>query len=806
MRLTLRTLLAWIDGTLAAEDAAALGDKVAASPVAPQLIERMRRVVEHDGVSAPSPTGKGLADDPNTAAAFLDNALDPEILGAFERVCIESDSHLADVASAHRLLAEVVRDPTVAARPDRRLREALVARVVERISGDGQGIGTAAAAGQKPTARRRAGRASRGGDHDAGGSQRNARRAPVWAWVSVAAAAALLLTAAGVLAWSAFRRPGDRTGGTHQVAAARVPQDAPLPAPSAPDRAEPRGHAPTATEPVEPSPEPVNPNAPDTASEQASGPSTAPLVPQASLSPGSQGAAAGSAAPSPSPSPAGAEATVDEPPVPGWQPPVPALTSEARVQGGDALALVPAAPGIPVPATARGNAAPGGAPSGAGGPGAPAGAHAGEAAPAARPQGAETLPGVQRVGGPLLRRIEVDGRPAWGVMPGDAECADHEDLVAPAWCHPEFTVEGIVVRLEPGSRVVVTRDAENIPWLELLFGRCVIAAAAADARIGVVAGGLRGMLSGVLRQPAGVEVRLRHGPDGVPHAQAAIHAGGAEKVWSEQAADPPAAAGQSPERMPPERTSPDRGFPDRGFPDRMLPAGSRLLWDSLDPAPRLMPGSEADWLGPVPQEDRTMRAAAVELAARLGQDPQAAVGPVLQRMAADPRNERRMVATATRAVLGEYDDLVSLLCREDREDGVPLGERQWTDLEAATVPLAFARGEKSAAALAAAFQAAAPAGKGDLLASLARGFTDADLQGGGDRLLVEALDDTSLAVRRYAIRRLVEILPPDPKHASLYRADRPPLLRQDGTAWWREQLAQGRIRQGGSGGQPAAPR
>ena len=75
MRLTVRTLLAWIDGVLAPEDQQALGEKVAASGVAPALVERTRAVVGHQGLSAPSPVGRGLADDPNTAAEFLDNVL-----------------------------------------------------------------------------------------------------------------------------------------------------------------------------------------------------------------------------------------------------------------------------------------------------------------------------------------------------------------------------------------------------------------------------------------------------------------------------------------------------------------------------------------------------------------------------------------------------------------------------------------------------------------------------------------------------------------------------------------------------------
>ena len=43
MRLTLRTLLAWLDGVLPAEEQRELGEKVAAHQVATHLADRIRR-------------------------------------------------------------------------------------------------------------------------------------------------------------------------------------------------------------------------------------------------------------------------------------------------------------------------------------------------------------------------------------------------------------------------------------------------------------------------------------------------------------------------------------------------------------------------------------------------------------------------------------------------------------------------------------------------------------------------------------------------------------------------------------------
>ena len=108
MRLTVRTLLAWIDGLLGPEDQALLGEKVEASGVAPALVERVRDVIARPSLSAPATAGRGLADDPNTAAEFLDNTLAADRLEAFERVCVESDIHLADVAACHQLLLSLI--------------------------------------------------------------------------------------------------------------------------------------------------------------------------------------------------------------------------------------------------------------------------------------------------------------------------------------------------------------------------------------------------------------------------------------------------------------------------------------------------------------------------------------------------------------------------------------------------------------------------------------------------------------------------------------------------------------------------
>ena len=204
MRLTVRTLLAWIDGVLAPEDQQALGEKVAASGVAPALIERTKAVVGHQGLSAPSPVGRGLADDPNTAAEFLDNVLDAERLEAFERICIESDIHLADVAACHEILAEITREPGLLEPLGVARRRKLLDMAAKH-----------ATARDEPRAARQSSGAKRSRRAPVAPDR---RRAPVAAWLSAATALALLAVLGGFLAWS-LTRGGRKTLKPQEIAA-----------------------------------------------------------------------------------------------------------------------------------------------------------------------------------------------------------------------------------------------------------------------------------------------------------------------------------------------------------------------------------------------------------------------------------------------------------------------------------------------------------------------------------------------------------------------------------------------------------
>lgn len=120
MRLTLRTLLAYLDDTLEPAQATLIGQKLADSPEAQGLVERIRKVTRRRGLSTPPSAGTGTPSDPNTVAGYLSDSLPPDQLQAVERACIDSDAHLAEVAACHQiltlLLSEQMRVPPTAYR------------------------------------------------------------------------------------------------------------------------------------------------------------------------------------------------------------------------------------------------------------------------------------------------------------------------------------------------------------------------------------------------------------------------------------------------------------------------------------------------------------------------------------------------------------------------------------------------------------------------------------------------------------------------------------------------------------------
>jgi hypothetical protein len=111
VRLTLRTLLAYLDDTLEPAQAKLIGQKVAESDTAQELIARIKAVTRRRRVTAPPATGAKV--DANLIAGYLDNLLSAEQQAEVEQTCLASDLHLAEMAACHQILTLVLGEPAL---------------------------------------------------------------------------------------------------------------------------------------------------------------------------------------------------------------------------------------------------------------------------------------------------------------------------------------------------------------------------------------------------------------------------------------------------------------------------------------------------------------------------------------------------------------------------------------------------------------------------------------------------------------------------------------------------------------------
>ena len=119
MRLTLRTLLAYLDDQLSPAEAKEIGAKLQDAPAARALAEKAKETMRRRRLGVPGdPAAGGDANatgadaaDPNEVAAYLDNALPPDRVAAVEQACLDDDAHLAEVAACHQILTQVLSEP-----------------------------------------------------------------------------------------------------------------------------------------------------------------------------------------------------------------------------------------------------------------------------------------------------------------------------------------------------------------------------------------------------------------------------------------------------------------------------------------------------------------------------------------------------------------------------------------------------------------------------------------------------------------------------------------------------------------------
>ncbi|MFG0266886.1 MAG: hypothetical protein ACF8AM_17310, partial [Rhodopirellula sp. JB055] len=111
MRLTLRTLLAYLDDMLEEQDEKMLKRKIEESSYATSLVARIQSAMDHPSLGAMSPDAVGPLENANVISEYLDSTLSAEQIAEVERVCLESDTTLAEAAACHQILTMVLGQP-----------------------------------------------------------------------------------------------------------------------------------------------------------------------------------------------------------------------------------------------------------------------------------------------------------------------------------------------------------------------------------------------------------------------------------------------------------------------------------------------------------------------------------------------------------------------------------------------------------------------------------------------------------------------------------------------------------------------
>ncbi|MGL4594954.1 MAG: hypothetical protein ACRCUY_09525 [Thermoguttaceae bacterium] len=125
MRISLQTLLAFEDKVFDLEQHRQLERIITKQSEATATLARLRKVTRDFRLGVPGCENRNEELDPNFVAEYLDHQMDDQTQKEFETYCLESDIYLAEIASIHQILANVLGEPARTSRECRLLCYAL---------------------------------------------------------------------------------------------------------------------------------------------------------------------------------------------------------------------------------------------------------------------------------------------------------------------------------------------------------------------------------------------------------------------------------------------------------------------------------------------------------------------------------------------------------------------------------------------------------------------------------------------------------------------------------------------------------
>lgn len=729
MRLTLRTLLAYLDNILEPAAAQQLAAKIEESQTAADLVHRIRDVTKKVRLAAPAIDGKGMGLDPNTVAEYLDNTLTSESTPDFEMVCLESDVHLAEVAACHEILSLVLVQP-VEIDPATRTKMYNLLNELEKhpakipvappapVAPVAMAIPQTAAA--VPVADARAKREVPAYLKNSVDEAAMARRG--WTLAAVALVALILVATTFALAaiplasLPEFLRPLANTIFPREVEVAVEPATPPKPRP---------------TVPLVPVPTSTTETGAPVASTTATAVATTPDLPIATAADTSTGLlqppSAVSPAANPTPSPTGIA------PIP----PVPTAVVTATATSPDAPVVPPVVPaavpaGTPAP-TAVAMATAAALPNAVG--------TATPIVPAAtapdQPAKIEPVGRVNSAGSQVLLRFDA-ATGAWVRLPTRETLSVGDRLLALPSYRPQIALgNGLTIDLLGGTLVELRPiDAGGTPGILLLRGRLMA------FNVGGSKGALR-LESGksvntvtLTSAELGIEFISRRAPGEDPMAvttsDLALYGKSGQVAWGT-----PTVA-ESPLSMP----------------------GQWLITEGAAPTPLPAAATQPTWL--TSDERDVLEKQAADFV-ELGLRSDKAVSVALREMVGDRRAENVQLALRCLAQLGDYDDFMPLL--RDPTQRYSTWERYVLMLvEALDFGPEYAGRVRDALV-----KQHGP--NGEPLYRILWGYSDDELKNGSAQYLVEMLDHADLEYRIFAIWTLCDItgqppggyLPQDPQ-------------------------------------------